>query len=148
MGVAARDLQECLLIQCRHLKVEHTLVGAIIKKHLKNLESKNLSAIAKDLKVPLAARLPKLAERVFHAKLGSVLDKVGRVERLADSLAAYLRDADRKKIRRAAELSKADLSTGMVSKYVTATEKRLGVRLLNRNSRGLGLTEARSGAIE
>jgi RNA polymerase sigma-54 factor len=53
VGVAARDLQECLLIQCRHLKVEHTLVGAIIKRHLKNLESKNLPAIAKDLKVPL-----------------------------------------------------------------------------------------------
>jgi glycyl-tRNA synthetase beta chain len=70
-----------------------------------------------DLKVPLPARLPKLAERVFHAKLGSVLDKVGRVERLADGLAAYVRDADRKKVRRAAELSKADLSTAMVGEF-------------------------------
>jgi glycyl-tRNA synthetase beta chain len=70
-----------------------------------------------DLKVPLAARLPKLAERVFHAKLGSVLDKVGRVERLADHLASYLPDADRKKVRRAAELSKADLSTAMVGEF-------------------------------
>jgi glycyl-tRNA synthetase beta chain len=70
-----------------------------------------------DLKVKLAARLPKLAERVFHAKLGSVLDKVGRVERLADGLAAHLRDADPKKVRRAAELAKADLSTSMVGEF-------------------------------
>jgi FixJ family two-component response regulator/DNA-binding transcriptional LysR family regulator len=34
-----------------------------------------------------------------------------------------------------------DLSTAMVSKHVMHAEKRLGVRLLNRNSRGLSLTE-------
>jgi len=34
-----------------------------------------------------------------------------------------------------------DLSTAMVSKHVMSIEKRIGVRLLNRNSRGLSLTE-------
>jgi hypothetical protein len=34
-----------------------------------------------------------------------------------------------------------DLSTAMVSKHVMHAEKRLGVRLLNRNSRTLSLTE-------
>jgi DNA-binding transcriptional LysR family regulator len=34
-----------------------------------------------------------------------------------------------------------DLSTAMVSKHVMSVEKRLGIRLLNRNSRGLSLTE-------
>src|ERR1700746_2787320 len=34
-----------------------------------------------------------------------------------------------------------DLSTAMVSKHVMHVEKRLGVRLLNRNSRTLSLTE-------
>lgn len=34
-----------------------------------------------------------------------------------------------------------DLSTAMVSKHVMAVEQRLGVRLLNRNSRALSLTE-------
>ncbi len=53
VGVASRDLRECLLVQVRNLKVEHPLVAEIIMKHLKNLESKNLPAIAKDLKVPL-----------------------------------------------------------------------------------------------
>lgn len=34
-----------------------------------------------------------------------------------------------------------DLSTAMVSKHVMSVEKRIGVRLLNRNNRGLSLTE-------
>jgi len=34
-----------------------------------------------------------------------------------------------------------DLSTATVSKHVMSVEKRLGVRLLNRNSRSLSLTE-------
>lgn len=53
-GCGARDLQECLLIQCRALADPAApLLGTIIKKHLKLLESKNLPAIAKDLGVTL-----------------------------------------------------------------------------------------------
>ncbi len=70
-----------------------------------------------DRKMALAARIPKLAERVFHAGLGSVLDKVGRIERLSEDLAAYIDGADKAKVRRAAELAKADLSSGMVGEF-------------------------------
>jgi glycyl-tRNA synthetase beta chain len=70
-----------------------------------------------DRKLALAARLPKLAERVFHAKLGSVLDKVGRVMRLAEALAPFVPGADPVIVRRAAELAKADLSSGMVGEF-------------------------------
>jgi glycyl-tRNA synthetase beta chain len=70
-----------------------------------------------DRKVPLAARLPKLAERVFHAKLGSVLDKVGRVERLSEAFVPFIGSADKTKVLRAAELAKADLSSGMVGEF-------------------------------
>ncbi len=70
-----------------------------------------------DRKVPLAARVPKLAERVFHQKLGSVLDKVGRVMRLIDAIAPHVPGTDAAKARRAAELAKADLSTGMVGEF-------------------------------
>jgi RNA polymerase sigma-54 factor len=53
VGVGSRDLQECLLIQARQLGAEEGIVGAIIKRHLKLLESKNLPAIARELHVPL-----------------------------------------------------------------------------------------------
>ncbi len=53
-GCASRDLQECLLIQATCLKdPQAALLGAIIKRHMKLLESKNLPAIARDLKVTL-----------------------------------------------------------------------------------------------
>jgi glycyl-tRNA synthetase beta chain len=70
-----------------------------------------------DRKLPLAARVPKLAQRVFHAKLGSVLDKVGRMERLAMELLAFVPGADKAKVVRAVELAKADLSSGMVGEF-------------------------------
>jgi glycyl-tRNA synthetase beta chain len=70
-----------------------------------------------DRKVPLAARVPKLAERVFHAKLGTVLDKAGRMGRLAETLIPFIPGADAKQVARAAELAKADLSTGMVGEF-------------------------------
>jgi DNA-binding transcriptional LysR family regulator len=40
-----------------------------------------------------------------------------------------------------AAAERLEISTAMVSKHVMQVEKRLGVRLLNRNSRTLSLTE-------
>jgi glycyl-tRNA synthetase beta chain len=70
-----------------------------------------------DRKVALATRVPKLAERVFHARLGTVLQKVGRVERLAEELTRHVPGADKAAALRAAELAKADLSSGMVGEF-------------------------------
>lgn len=53
VGVAARDLQECLLLQARALGCEHGLPGVIIRRFLKQVESKNYPAIARELKVTL-----------------------------------------------------------------------------------------------
>src|SRR2546428_467226 len=60
-GCRARDLRECLLVQARHYNSEGEgrddpdaeLLPAIIRKHLKNVESKKYQAIARDLQVSL-----------------------------------------------------------------------------------------------
>ena len=53
VGVGARDLPECLLIQARALGCERGLVGTVIRRFLKQVESKNYPAIARELKLPL-----------------------------------------------------------------------------------------------
>lgn len=53
IGVGARNLAECMLIQAMHAEQDDDLVVKMIKSHLGNLEKKNYPAIAKDLKQPL-----------------------------------------------------------------------------------------------
>ena len=53
IGVAARSLQECLLIQAEHAREDDEIVVRIIRDHLHNLERKNYQAIARDLNQPL-----------------------------------------------------------------------------------------------
>ena len=69
-----------------------------------------------DRKASLESRVPKLAERIFHAKLGSDLDKVERMRKLARELAPYT-GADPDLAERAALLCKADLSSEMVGEF-------------------------------
>jgi glycyl-tRNA synthetase beta chain len=69
-----------------------------------------------DRKIRLEDRVGVLRDRVYHAKLGSVYDKVERIERIAQDLALRL-NADVTRVRRAAHLAKADLSTGMVGEF-------------------------------
>src|SRR5262245_14649371 len=52
-GVASRSLEECLLLQARHVGADDDIVVGIITKHLSNLEKKNYAAIAKDLNQPI-----------------------------------------------------------------------------------------------
>ncbi|MBI1213915.1 MAG: glycine--tRNA ligase subunit beta [Alphaproteobacteria bacterium] len=69
-----------------------------------------------DLKVKLADRVPQLAGIVFHAKLGTQLERVERIEALAGEIAKLI-GADEKKARRAAHLCKADLVSGTVGEF-------------------------------
>ncbi|MCH7551506.1 MAG: glycine--tRNA ligase subunit beta, partial [Proteobacteria bacterium] len=69
-----------------------------------------------DRKRTLESRVQELAGRVFHARLGTVLDKVIRVEELASELAESC-GANSGDARWAARLCKADLSTGMVAEF-------------------------------
>lgn len=74
-----------------------------------------------DLKQPLEAYVPKLAEVVFQEKLGTVLDKTVRIEKLVDHLAevAGLDGQDAADAKRAAHLAKADLVTGAVVEFTS-----------------------------
>jgi glycyl-tRNA synthetase beta chain len=70
-----------------------------------------------DRKQKLADRVEKLKERVFHAKLGTVYDKMSRVAHLAYTIAEHVKGADKTKVGHAVWLAKADLSTGMVGEF-------------------------------
>jgi len=76
-----------------------------------------------DQKTPLEAFLPKLDAMVFHAELGTMREKVERLETLAVAIADRLDGADRQAavdrllVERAARLAKADLVSGMVGEF-------------------------------
>ena len=53
VGIGARDLKECLLIQIKHLKIDDTLVKNIITDHLGHLEKRNYKSICKALKTSI-----------------------------------------------------------------------------------------------
>ena len=69
-----------------------------------------------DLKKPLDEMASALSGITFHEKLGSQKDRVERVAELAYQIAGAC-DADKDDARRAAQLSKADLVSGMVGEF-------------------------------
>jgi glycyl-tRNA synthetase beta chain len=70
-----------------------------------------------DRRIPLANRVEALSQRVFHARLGSLYDKVQRVEQIAEFLTHHVPGAEVAPARRAVRLAKADLSTDMVGEF-------------------------------
>src|SRR4029077_6769003 len=60
-----------------------------------------------DRKTSLESRLPALKGIVFHAKLGTQAERVGRVVKLAGEIAAFVPGADAKQVEQAARLAKA-----------------------------------------
>lgn len=69
-----------------------------------------------DQKKTLASRVEKLKEIVYQKKLGSLYDKVARIEKLATFVANQI-GADVAQVSRAAHLCKADLVTNMVYEF-------------------------------
>jgi len=73
VGVAARDLQETLLLQARYLGMGESLVESILKSHLKDLEIRNYKHMARALGV-------EVTDILMAAKIIAGLDpKPGRV---------------------------------------------------------------------
>lgn len=70
-----------------------------------------------DRKTKLEERVPALGDITFHARLGTVADKVTRVRTLAAEIADAIPGADVDAVRSAALLAKADLVTGVVGEF-------------------------------
>jgi len=72
--------------------------------------------VHEDLKKPLEAYVPLLAALTFQVKLGSMLDKVRRIQNLVNDLFGLIEmdEPQMQTARRAAALCKADLATKMV----------------------------------
>ena len=69
-----------------------------------------------DRKTPLHARVAQLDSIVYHNKLGTQLERIGRVRAIAAHIAKTL-GANTTLAERAAELAKADLTTNMVGEF-------------------------------
>ena len=70
-----------------------------------------------DRKCRLESRVADLKNLIFHAKLGTIGDKVSRIETLAAQIAGAIDGADPDLAARAARLCKADLGSGMVGEF-------------------------------
>ncbi len=72
-----------------------------------------------DKKVAIASRVEKLSGIVFHNRLGTVREKVARMEQLSVAIARLLKcdEAAMKHVARAAELCKSDLVSLMVGEF-------------------------------
>jgi len=70
-----------------------------------------------DRRRTLESRVPELQDLIFHARLGTVGDKVVRMQALVGELAWCIPGVDQDLAERAAFMAKADLVTGMVGEF-------------------------------
>ncbi len=99
--------------------------------------------VREDLKRPLEAYRPDLDGLIFHAKLGSMLDKTERIQKLVSQLIGDLKlEADAAvAARRAARLCKADLVTRMVTE-MTSLQGAIGREYALRSGEAAPVAEA------
>ena len=101
VGVAARDLRECLLVQLENLELKDSLAGRIIGNYLGHLESKRYEKLARELNVSIddiadAAHLiaslePKPSRGFEQEEVRTVLPDVF-VEKVGNEYVIYLND--------------------------------------------------------
>ncbi|MFQ5683892.1 MAG: RNA polymerase factor sigma-54 [Candidatus Binatia bacterium] len=101
LGVAARDLRECLLIQLESLDLSGNLAVRIVSDHLSQLETKRYEKLARELEVPIeeviaAAHLiaslePKPARGFEEEEVRTIIPDVF-VEKVEDKYVVFLND--------------------------------------------------------
>ncbi len=108
VGVAARDLRECLLLQVKNINADTPEIVAIIERHLKHLESKNYGAIAKDLKISIEevvkavkviSRLEPKPGRAFSGEEPQYITPDVYVHKMGDKYVVILNDDGLSKLR-------------------------------------------------
>jgi RNA polymerase sigma-54 factor len=108
IGVAARDLRECLLLQIRYINADTPEIVAIVERHLKHLESKNYGAIAKDLKISIEevvkavkviSRLEPKPGRAYSGEEPQYITPDVYVHKMGDKYVTILNDDGLSKLR-------------------------------------------------
>jgi RNA polymerase sigma-54 factor len=108
IGVAARDLRECLMLQVRHINADTPEIVAIVERHLKHLESKNYGAIVKDLKIPVEevvkavrviSRLDPKPGRAYSGEEAQYITPDVYVHKMGDRYVTVLNDDGLSKLR-------------------------------------------------
>ncbi|MFP4466753.1 MAG: glycine--tRNA ligase subunit beta [Candidatus Goldiibacteriota bacterium] len=99
-----------------------------------------------DLKTPLEENLPKLKEAIFITGLGSMHEKIQRLEVLAEKADELFGCGDTQALREAARLCKADLVTDMISEKEFASLRGfMGGIYLEKQGKDKKITDAVSG---
>ncbi|MFQ5542587.1 MAG: RNA polymerase factor sigma-54, partial [Candidatus Binatia bacterium] len=101
VGVAARDLRECLLVQLENLDLGESLAARIVSDHLSQLESKRYEKLARELGVSvdevgaashlIASLEPKPAYGFEEEEVRTILPDVS-VEKIGDEYVVFLND--------------------------------------------------------
>jgi len=133
IGVAARDLRECLLLQVKHLNADTPEIVAIIERHLKHLESKNYAAIAKDLKlsieevvkaVKVISHLEPKPGRAYSSEDAQYITPDVYVYKMGDKYVTVLNDDGLSKLR-ISGMYRAALKNGEAGKAKEYIQERL-----------------------
>ncbi len=115
LDAAGRLLNRFLVVSNMQVADPHNIVSGnerVVRARLSDARF----FFEQDKKSPLASRITKMEAVVYHNRLGSQMDRVMRIQRLATDIAGRL-GADVMQAARAGLLAKADLMTDMVGEF-------------------------------
>lgn len=70
-----------------------------------------------DQKISITEAQEKLHSIIYHEQLGTIAEKVERVQKVALEITNFMKEVDKEKVSRAAEICKFDLVTNMVNEF-------------------------------
>ena len=70
-----------------------------------------------DQKISITEAQEKLHSIIYHEQLGTIAEKIERVQKVALEITNFMKEVDKEKVSRAAEICKFDLVTNMVNEF-------------------------------